>query len=52
MAQSLSEKLGRRVRLIEGRSAGRIELSFYGADDREALIAELENLGRNRADRK
>ena len=52
VAQSLSEKLGRRVRLIEGRSAGRIELSFYGADDREALIAELENLGRNRADRK
>ena len=52
VARSLSEALGRRVRLIEGRLSGRIELSFYGADDREALIAELENLGRNRADKK
>ena len=41
--------LGRRVRLVEGRSAGRIELSFYGADDREALIADLEKIGRRKA---
>ena len=52
VSESLSSLLGRRVRLVEGRSAGRIELSFYGADDREALIAELENLGRQKADRK
>ena len=52
VSESLSSLLGRRVRLVEGRSAGRIELSFYGADDREALIAELEKLGRQKADRK
>ena len=49
VSEQLSSLLGRRVRLVEGRSAGRIELSFYGADDREALIAELEKLGRIRA---
>ena len=51
VAERLSSLLGRRVRLVEGRSAGRIELSFYGADDREALIAELQALGRRKAGR-
>ncbi|MBQ1577209.1 MAG: ParB/RepB/Spo0J family partition protein, partial [Oscillospiraceae bacterium] len=46
VSDTLSSLLGRRVRLVEGRTAGRIELSFYGADDREALIAELEKFGR------
>ena len=49
VSEQLSALLGRRVRLIEGRSAGRIELSFYGADDREALIADLKKTGRLRA---
>ena len=49
VAERLSSLLGRRVRLVEGRSAGRIELSFYGADDREALIADLEKYGRRKA---
>ena len=49
VAERLSGLLGRRVRLVEGRSAGRIELSFYGADDREALIEQLEKLGRSTA---
>ena len=49
VAAQLSALLGRRVRLVEGRSAGRVELSFYDADDREALIADLENLGRMKA---
>ena len=35
----LSQSLGRKVRLIDGRKTGRIEIEFYGADDREALIA-------------
>ena len=52
VSETLSSLLGRRVRLIEGRSAGRIELSFYGADDREALIAELEKIGRSKAAKK
>ena len=49
VSEQLSSLLGRRVRLVEGRSAGRIELSFYGADDREALIADLEKYGRRKA---
>ena len=49
VAEQLSALLGRRVRLVEGHSAGRIELSFYGADDREALIADLEKMGRRKA---
>lgn len=46
VSESLSRILGRRVRLQEGRSEGRIELSFYGADDREALIAALKKMGK------
>ena len=49
VAEQLSALLGRRVRLVEGHSAGRIELSFYGADDREALIADLKTVGRRKA---
>ena len=52
VSDTLSSLLGRRVRLVEGRTAGRIELSFYGADDREALIAELEKFGREKAGKK
>ncbi len=44
VANRLSQRLGRKVRLVDGRKTGRIELEFYGADDREALIAALENL--------
>ena len=43
-ARRLSEKLGRKVRLVDGKKIGRIELEFYGADDREALLAALEKL--------
>ena len=52
VSDTLTSLLGRRVRLVEGRTAGRIELSFYGADDREALIAELEKFGREKAGKK
>ena len=51
ISEQLSSLLGRRVRLIEGRNAGRIELSFYGADDREALIEDLKKYGRRKAGR-
>ena len=40
----LSKSLGRRVKLIDGKKAGRIVLEYYGADDREALIEKLEKL--------
>lgn len=44
VAEQLSRCLGRKVKLIDGKKTGRIELEFYGADDREALIEKLKNL--------
>ena len=41
VSRQLSAALGRKVRLVDGKKTGRIELEFYGADDREALIAAL-----------
>ena len=41
----LTKKLGRKVRLIEGKNnLGRIELEYYNADDREALLSLLNSL--------
>ena len=37
----LENALGRKVKLVDSRKKGRIELEFYGADDREALIDNL-----------
>ena len=37
--------LGRKVRLSDGRRTGKIELEYYGADDREALIKNLTRMG-------
>jgi ParB family chromosome partitioning protein len=39
--RTLESALGRKVRLIDGRKKGRIEIEFYGADDREKLIENL-----------
>ena len=44
VANRLSASLGRKVRLVDGKKIGRIEIEFYGADDREALIQALERL--------
>jgi len=44
VANRLSSQLGRKVRLIDGKKTGRIEIEFYGADDREALIEALARL--------
>ena len=45
----MSSALGRKVSLHDGRKGGRIVLEYEGADDREALIEELQKLGRIRA---
>ena len=39
--KELEDALGRKVRLIDGKKKGRIELEFYGAEDREKLIENL-----------
>lgn len=44
MSARLGQALGRKVNIVDGRKKGRIELEYYGADDREALLAALMNL--------
>lgn len=44
VSEELSRRLGRKVRLVDGKRTGRIELEFYGADDREKLIEALKAL--------
>ena len=46
VSRQLSAALGRKVRLVDGKKTGRIEIDFYGADDREALISLLEKAGK------
>lgn len=48
VSNQLTAALGRRVRLVDGKKTGRIEIEFYGADDREALIALLQKAGENK----
>jgi len=45
ISDELSKLLGRKVRLMEGRKGGKIELEYYDADDREKLIADLRKAG-------
>jgi ParB-like partition proteins len=44
MSTQLGEVLGRRVHIVDGRKKGRIELEYYGSDDREALLQALLSL--------
>lgn len=44
ISNELSKKLGRKIKLIDGKRNGKIEIEFYGADDREALIEKLLKL--------
>ena len=46
VSNRLSLALGRKVKLIDGKKTGKIELEFYSADDREALIEALEKLNK------
>lgn len=44
MGEQLEKVLGRKVNIVDGRKKGRIELEYYGADDREALLHALMTL--------
>lgn len=46
VSEALSRTIGRKVRLIEGKKGGRIEIEYVGSDDREALIELLQTLGK------
>ena len=41
LERELENTLGRKVRLVDGKNKGRIELEYYGAEDREKLIDNL-----------
>ena len=47
LSKSMTELLGRKVRLTEGKKSGKIEIEYYGSDDRENLIALLKNMNKN-----
>ena len=40
--RELENALGRKVKLVDGKKKGKIEIEFYGADDREKLIENLK----------
>ena len=44
VGEELSRLLGRKVRLLEARRGGRIELDYYDPEDRERLIEALRGL--------
>ena len=44
--RSLENALGRKIKLVDSSKRGRIELEFYGADDREELISKLLLIGK------
>lgn len=44
--RELSEVLGRGVKLYTARKKGKIELEFYSPEDREELIADLKEFGK------
>lgn len=44
-AKQLETSLGRRVRMTEGKKGGKIEIDYYDADDREALMDALRTIG-------
>lgn len=46
LERDLTKSLGRRVRLVQGKKKGKIELEYYGNDDLEALISALSGLER------
>ena len=48
ISDQLSKSLGRKVKLTDGKKTGKIEIEFYGADDREALIELLRGLGKSK----
>lgn len=49
--KNLENALGRKVRLVNSARQGKIELQFYGADDRESLIEDLLLFGQTRRKR-
>lgn len=48
VSNDLSRIMRRRVKLSDGKNIGKIEIEFYGSDDRELLISQLKNFQWNK----
>lgn len=46
ISDQLTKSMGRKVKLTDGKRTGKIEIEFYGADDREMLIELLSRIGK------
>ena len=42
--RSLTRRLGRKVRIVDGKRKGRFEIEFYGPEDLNRLLFALERL--------
>lgn len=49
--KTLSKRLGRGVRIVNGKRKGRVELEYYGEEDLQQLYELLERLGERRSGR-
>ena len=49
VSEQLTKLLGRKVTLTDGKKVGKLELEFYGSDDREDLINAIKRLGKTGA---
>lgn len=48
IGDELTKLFGRKVKLLDGKKTGKIEIEFYGADDRETLINILRKTARTK----
>ena len=46
-SQNLTRALSRKCKIVQGRKAGRIVLEYYNDDDRELLLKNLYDMGKN-----
>ena len=44
---ALTKKLGRKVKIVDGKRKGRLEIEYYGAEDFDALYKALSGIGRD-----
>lgn len=51
MRKTLSKRLSRGVRIVNGKRKGRVELEYYGEEDLQQLYELLERLGERRSGR-
>ena len=49
--RELENAMGRKIKLVDGKKKGKIEIEFYGAEDREKLIENLRLFSTLRANR-